>query len=43
MRFVVKDVPENATAIGIPARILEEEKAKKAAEKAKFSAYAVGR
>ena len=39
---VVKDVPENATAIGIPARILEEEKAKKAAEKAKFSAYAVG-
>ena len=39
---VVKDVPENATAIGIPARILEEEKAKKAVEKAKFSAYAVG-
>lgn len=39
---VVKDVPENATAIGIPARILEEEKAKKAQEKAKFSAYAVG-
>lgn len=38
---VVKDVPEDATAIGIPARILEEEKAKKAAEKAKFSAYAV--
>jgi len=37
---VVKDVPENATAVGIPARILEEEKAK--AEKAKFSAYAVG-
>ncbi len=39
---VVKDVPENATAVGIPARILEEEKAKKAAEKAQFSAYAVG-
>jgi serine O-acetyltransferase len=39
---VVKDVPENATAIGIPARILEEEKAKKAAEKAQFSAYALG-
>jgi len=38
---VVKDVPAEATAIGIPARILEEEKAKKAAEKAKFSAYAV--
>ncbi|HSF71885.1 MAG TPA: serine O-acetyltransferase, partial [Methylotenera sp.] len=39
---VVKDVPENATAVGIPARILEEEKAKAAAQKAKFSAYAVG-
>lgn len=39
---VVKDVPENATAVGIPARILEEEKAKKDADKAKFSAYAVG-
>lgn len=39
---VVRDVPENATAVGIPARILEEEKAKKAAEKALFSAYAVG-
>jgi serine O-acetyltransferase len=38
---VVRDVPENATAVGIPARILEEEKAKKEAEKAKFSAYAV--
>jgi serine O-acetyltransferase len=37
---VVKDVPENATAVGIPARILEEEKVK--AEKVKFSAYAVG-
>lgn len=39
---VVKDVPPNATAVGIPARILEEEKAKAAAVKAKFSAYAVG-
>jgi serine O-acetyltransferase len=39
---VVKDVPENATAVGIPARILEEEKAKAEAQKAKFSAYAVG-
>lgn len=39
---VVKDVPAHATAVGIPARILEEEKAKKAAEKAQFSAYAVG-
>ncbi|NOS98240.1 MAG: serine O-acetyltransferase [Methylotenera sp.] len=43
---VVKDVPANATAVGIPARILEEEKAnkeaKKAAEKTSFAAYAVG-
>ena len=39
---VVKDVPENATAVGIPARILEEEKAKAAAQIAKFSAYALG-
>ena len=39
---VVKDVPPNATAVGIPARILEEEKAKADAVKAKFSAYAVG-
>ena len=39
---VVKDVPPNATAVGIPARILEEEKAKAEAQKAKFSAYAVG-
>lgn len=39
---VVKDVPDNATAVGIPARILEEEKAKADAQKAKFSAYAVG-
>ena len=38
---VVKDVPENATAVGIPARILEEEEAKAAAQIAKFSAYAV--
>ena len=38
---VVKDVPPNATAVGIPARILEEEQAKQAAVKAKFSAYAV--
>jgi serine O-acetyltransferase len=37
---VVKNVPENATAVGIPARILEEEQ-EKATEKAKFSAYAV--
>ena len=39
---VVKDVPPNATAVGIPARILEEEKAKAEAVKAKFSAYAIG-
>ncbi len=39
---VVKDVPENATAVGIPARILEEEKAKQEAQKVKFSAYALG-
>lgn len=39
---VVKDVPANATAVGIPARILEEEKAKLKARKVKFSAYAVG-
>ena len=38
---VVKDVPANATAVGIPARILEEEQAKQAEAKAKFSAYAV--
>ena len=38
---VVKDVPESATAVGIPARILEEEKAKVEAQKSKFSAYAV--
>ena len=42
---VVKDVPENATAVGVPARILEEEKAKKrdeTAQKIGFSAYAIG-
>jgi len=41
---VVKDVPENATAVGIPARILEQETNKqrdKMAEKIGFSAYAV--
>jgi len=41
---VVKDVPENATAVGIPARILEEESNKQRdemAEKIGFSAYAV--
>lgn len=42
---VVKDVPPNATAVGIPARILEEEKSKqreKTAQKIGFAAYAVG-
>ena len=42
---VVKNVPENATAVGIPARILEEEKVKQrdeVAQKIGFSAYAVG-
>jgi serine O-acetyltransferase len=41
---VVKDVPENATAVGIPARILEQETSKQRdqmAEKIGFSAYAV--
>jgi serine O-acetyltransferase len=41
---VVKDVPENATAVGIPARILEPEINKKRddmAEKIGFSAYAI--
>lgn len=44
---VVKDVPENATAVGIPARILEEEKtdkdaqAAKSAKNASFTAYAI--
>ena len=42
---VVKDVPAGATAVGIPARILDQEKAKrrdKTAQKMGFSAYAVG-
>lgn len=42
---VVKDVPPNATAVGIPARILEEEKSKQreeTAQKIGFAAYAVG-
>ena len=40
---VVKDVPANATAVGIPARILEEEKANKeeSSKSASFTAYAV--
>jgi serine O-acetyltransferase len=42
---VVKDVPVNATAVGIPARILEEEKNKETqnqdAQHASFTAYAV--
>lgn len=44
---VVKDVPANATAVGIPARILEEEKidkevkAPQAAKSHSFTAYAV--
>ena len=39
---VVKDVPAKATAVGIPARILEDEKIKAEVANAKFSAYAVG-
>ena len=41
---VVKDVPEGATAVGIPARILDEARAarEKKAEKLGFSAYAIG-
>lgn len=42
---VVKNIPVGATAVGIPARILEEEKAKQrqdAAERMGFNAYAVG-
>ncbi len=39
---VVKDVPENATAVGIPARILEEENAAPEKQKTKFSPYAMG-
>jgi serine O-acetyltransferase len=41
---VVKDVPAGATAVGIPARILDQEKAKQRdvmAKKMGFSAYAV--
>jgi serine O-acetyltransferase len=41
---VVKDVPENATAVGIPARIIEPETNKQRdemAEKIGFSAYAI--
>ena len=43
---VVKDVPPGATAVGIPARIIEEEGAQRREEHAAklgFSAYAVGR
>jgi serine O-acetyltransferase len=42
---VVKDVPAGATAVGIPARILDQEKARvrdETAQKMGFSAYAVG-
>lgn len=40
---VVKDVPHHATAVGIPARILEEEAPKqKETKKTTFTAYAVG-
>jgi serine O-acetyltransferase len=41
---VVKDVPANATAVGIPARILDQEKVKQRddiAQKMGFSAYAI--
>ncbi len=41
---VVKDVPAGATAVGIPARILDQEKSEKRdqiAKKMGFSAYAV--
>lgn len=38
---VVKDVPQGATAVGIPARILSDEKTEKP-KKQSFSAYAVG-
>lgn len=40
---VVKDVPANATAVGIPARIVEEEKTNKeeTGKNASFTAYAV--
>ncbi len=41
---VVKDVPSGATAVGIPARILDEvrQAREKKAEKLGFSAYAIG-
>lgn len=45
---VVKDVPKHATAVGIPARILEEEKIESAPDSAEtesnqtFTAYAIG-
>ena len=42
--MVVRDVPPGATAVGIPARIIETEQAQKReehAEKMGFSAYAV--
>ncbi|MCB5184842.1 serine O-acetyltransferase [Methylobacillus gramineus] len=41
---VVKDIPDNATAVGIPARIVDQEKSRQhedMAEKIGFSAYAV--
>ncbi|MCY4325619.1 MAG: serine O-acetyltransferase [Betaproteobacteria bacterium] len=39
---VVKSVPERATAVGVPARIIKSDDAKKAgAEDARFAAYAV--
>jgi serine O-acetyltransferase len=41
---VVKDVPDNATAVGIPARILDNDQAKRREEQAQkigFSAYAI--
>ncbi len=40
---MVKDVPANATAVGIPAGILEDEKASKedATKNTSFTAYAV--
>ena len=37
--MVVKDIPKNATAVGIPARIVDEN----AQKTASFSAYAVGK
>ncbi len=43
--MVVKDVPERATAVGIPARILDDETKsarEESAEKMGFSAYGIG-